>query len=263
MILESVLSGSKMKLSRLSKGDYSSRNDKSLELTGGIEYIIYPLIGSAVIEVPSTSYCAWVGGRNHITEPPDSALYIKFGKNKELKITSQSESLDMIIVRTMYARKSQTDTPTFQVLECKTRDVGKGHYLRQVSDQMMPADTNLHIGETISWNDNLRGGCWSSWPAHASPEEATRSYMDHEEFFYVITPTVGVMHMDGAYQNGQTVSGMMMIQNNEFYKVPLGLHSVCFEPRNGECWGWYLWVYDSYLKKTYNTKAHHVGTYVK
>lgn len=264
MILQGLMAGEKIDMSRIFKGDESSSDIKTIKILGGHEYIIYPLIGSALIELPGTGHSAWIGGRNHITEPPLPALYIRMANEHSLVFTSQSDAVDMVIVNTKYGRKAQNlSEESFHVLQCKIRDVGKGHYRRQVSDQIMPDNTSLHIGETISMNDNQSGGCWSSWPQHASLAEASKRFMEHEEMFYVITPTVGVMHREGVYQNGGSVNDVIMIENNNSYIVPLGLHSVCFEPRSGECWGWYLWAYDSYLKKTYNTQAHHVGTYVR
>lgn len=266
------MNGKHISVSRLQLG--VQQNTMHLTLPGKREYYLYPLIGEAIVRLSSEGslqeaegcrFVGWIGGRGAVTEPPRPALHIVLKETRKVLIESQTLSTDMICVGTTYEPSGAGRYPSDVIEFAKpiTREVGSGVYGRQVTDMYLPGAWRMHIGETLSLGDGVRGGCWSSWPPHATEADATELYASHEEYFLLITPTRGVMWQNGVMTDGTRVDDVVGFGNNTFMQVPLGSHSVCFHPGVGPCWGWYLWVYDSYLRKTYNTAAHHVGTYVK
>jgi 5-deoxy-D-glucuronate isomerase len=226
------------------------------------ECAVYPLIGEFDLIVHS-GVVVPMGGRRHITEDPTPSWHGFFDSDTNLHFRAVTMSFDCIVVVARYENPAYDQTSQHHLARAITRDVGTGSYRRQVTDMHAPVPSRMHIGETMSWNDGIRGGCWSSWPPHATPNEVLKDFANHEEYFLVITPTYGIMCLDGKLTDGQVIQRVQRLENNDFYQVPLGSHSVCFHPREGPAWGWYLWVYDSFLRKTYNSHAHHVGVYVR
>lgn len=216
---------------------------------GARELLLYSLIGTVRVHLDGIDY-GLLGARTAIQAPSVHALRLT-GATDEVLLTLQSPTADLLLA----AIPSEAQrAPFLHHDDVYCHSVGTGTHHREVRELPTPPGWSLHAGETLSEST------WSSWPAHAQPEEVSR-YAEHQEVFFNITNGYGLMHMDGRYSTGQLASGVTKIENNTALVTPLGAHEVVCSPG---AWLYYAWIYQSFLQKTYNSQAHHgVRQYIK
>jgi 5-deoxy-glucuronate isomerase len=131
--------------------------------------------------------------------------------------------------------------------------VGEGAWRREVRVFDLPDGYEIHAGETLN-----PPGHWSSWPSHAHPEDLGK-WADWQECFFLVTPSPGLIVLDGHYCTGQRVNEIREATNGLALVTPLGSHPIVASPA---AWLYYFWVYHgTALTKTYNRFATDVGAY--
>lgn len=210
---------------------------------GARELLLYSLIGTVRIHLDGIDY-GLLGARTAIQTPTVHALRLT-GATDEVLLTLQSSTADLLLASIPSVAQQ---APFLHRDDVYCHSVGTGTHHREVRELPTPPGWSLHGGETL--NDT---GGWSSWPAHATPDEVHR-HANHQECFYVITPAYGLCRMDGTYATGAPAQGVHEVRNGEAFVTPLGAHEIVAAP---DAWLWYYWCYTSFLQKTYNTQAHH------
>ena len=219
------------------------------------EVLLYLLTGAVVVSWPGQEQP--LCGRRSVRERGVSAVRFPAGFPHPVTVALAGTSADLLGVSLATSAATAGLAPYVHQHDMIWHEVGEDTHRRTVGDLPCPEGYRIHGGET----HNIPGG-WSSWPAHATPDEAATRYTDHQEVFYVITPGYGVMCQTGYTHVGEQRQGQLTYcGNGSAHAVPLGAHEIVFSPG---CWGWYAWFYDSFLQKTYNRWAHEgVRTYVR
>lgn len=225
--------------------------------TQGNEVLVYPLVGCASLTA-NGKYLGILGGRRHITERVIHAARFLPGSRQNLLLNVQSYAADVLIVTSDPVTSPCSDLwpPYVHYNDAAFHDVGTGCYRRTVAEVPTPEGYAIHCGETLSDGTD---GSWSSWPSHCAPEEVGR-YKDHEELFFVVTPTYFALSLCGQYCTGKAARGMYRLNNGEACVMPLGAHELAVCPPG---FGYYAWFYISFLKKQYNKYATDVKVYEK
>lgn len=214
------------------------------------ECCIYPMIGAVDIQIDGIHY-GLLGGRRDVRLPAVSAARVT-PASRVCTLTLRDYTADVLMVTV----PTDATAPPFlhTIGQSLVHAVGAETHQREVRELSVPPGYTLHVGETYAQ------ATWSSWPAHATPEEVSR-YEEHQEVFFNICSGYALMHLDGRYVTGEEARGVVKIENNTALVTPLGAHEVVCSP---DGWYWYMWAYQSFLKKEYNTYAHHgVRAYVK
>jgi len=222
----------------------------------GSEVCLYALTGEAIVHAPRIGWHGLLfGGRGSVEDDAPHVLRFTGYFGNKVVVTPRSRNADFLVASWDGPGLMAGLTPAIDQRDHFTHKVGEGSYFREVREFANPPGYRIHCGET----SNAPGG-WSSYPAHATSEEAKERYAEHEEAFFCITPGHGIMYMDGWYNDGLKTNETRRIKNGEILATPLGSHPIVFTPGD---WGWYMWCYCSWLRKEYNSRVTNVGTYVR
>jgi 5-deoxy-D-glucuronate isomerase len=239
--------------------------------TGRREGLLYSLVGAATV-VANGASLGLLGTRRRVTEPYLQAVRFPAHTAWNVMVYVEGYGADLLYVtcapvepkiygsvEAAVADKGAWLLPTTPYLhwnDAVVHEVGEGTHQRQVRVLPCPLGYTIEAGETLN-----RPGAWSSWPRHATPDEAATRYAEHEECFYIVTPGYGLIRYDGYWCTGERATGVQEVHNNQALATPLGAHEITFSP---DAWGWYAWFYHSFLQKTYNKYAHEgIRTYVR
>ena len=209
------------------------------------ELCAYVLIGVVDVHIDGIGY-GTLGSRTDVRVPDVQAIRMT-PANGLVTLTLKSYSADILIATVPTAVGTAPFVHTLGT--CYVHDVGSGTHKRQVRELPVPPGYTLHLGETL--NDV---GAWSSWPDHSTTQDRAL-YHRHQECFYAITPGYGLMYLDGTYANGDAVTSIRLVRNDEAFVTPLGSHPIVASP---DTWLYYFWAYQSFLQKAYNKYASHI-----
>lgn len=247
--------------------------------TEGVEFLLYPLTGSAFVDITSRENKSFpVTVRNKIFQPKfwepgnHCAIRVPGIHHYTVRIEPvQGECVDWLLF--LYIVKPTVDAVRpvacgFEGLE----KIGENTYRRAVRHLKKPNGFRIDAGETRN-----KPGQWSSWPSHASSDDIElfrQGKSTWEEAFFCITapvvPTIpdnevfALMSRNGVI-GGSTWIGKcddaIKVYNGQAFFTPLGSHPIVSSPVTNL---FYVWAYaGTALEKSYNRVATDTGTYVK
>lgn len=223
----------------------------------GDETVVYPLLGKCLVTCDMDNFGEFGTKRKDVTTPVKKVLRYIPTTESSLTLTLKGDVADFLVAGTWQKEPEEftvgCNTPLIQSWDIRTHIVGKNTtHERKVTEVQPPHGYRIQCGETL----NIPGG-WSSFPAHADPETAKARYDEHEEIFFVVTPGMGYMILDGYWNDGSRAQGIREARNGEAFATPLGSHPIVFSPGD---WGWYFWCYlSTAITKTYNQYADECG----
>lgn len=232
-------------------------------LAPGTEWCVYRMTGALDTKI-RPDICCSLRGRRSVRQGKPAVLRIDSGATPlvvDISVANNPDTLpvDCLIAALEYQPHPQAKHKVSYHDGACCHHVGEGVYQRTVWEVPQPHPWQISCGETFN-----PPGHWSSWPAHANPQDEERLHnkaVTWQECFFVVTPGYGLMRLDGYYHDGTPVHDIRRVDNGEALVTPLGAHPIVAAP---DAWLWYAWFYcGNALQKTYNRWATDVRTYVK